>query len=190
MIERMMSNTSEVIAEAEQVGRTARAAFGALSAEQINWKPSSNEWSIAQSLEHLILLNTSYFPQIEKILADERRPSLWERVPLLPTFFGRLVLAAVQPESKRKVKARPAFTPASRQIDVGIVTRFLTHQENLIRLMKATAHLPIEKIIITSAVSPVVTYSLFDAYRILIAHEFRHLRQAENAICAQEFPGR
>ena len=188
MTEPAMSNTSQVIAEAEHVRRAANAAFGALSSEQINWKPSPNEWSIAQCLEHLILLNTSYFPRIEKILAGERRSSLWERAPLLPAFFGRLVLAAVQPESKGKVKARPAFTPASGHIDIGILTRFLTHQENLIRLMKATAQLPTEKIIITSAVSPVVTYSLFDAYRILISHELRHMRQAEKVLRARGFP--
>jgi hypothetical protein len=114
-------------------------------ADQINWKPSPSEWSIAQCLEHLILLNTPYFPQIEIILAGQRKASLWERVPLLPAFFGRLDLAAVQPGSKQKVKARPAFEPVSSYMDIGILTRFSTHQGDLIRLMKATAELPIEK---------------------------------------------
>jgi len=86
-------------------------AFEALSAEQINWRPSAGQWSIAQCLEHLIRLNEPYFPQIDKILSGQRKASLWERVPLLPAFFGRLVLSAVQPEPKKKVKARPEYTP-------------------------------------------------------------------------------
>jgi hypothetical protein len=50
--------------------------------------------------------------------------------------------------------------------------------------MRATAELPIEKIIITSVVSPFVTYTLLDAYRILVAHERRHLEQAERVMSA------
>jgi len=187
-METTMSGLSELIAEAEQVPRTVNAAFGALSSDQIIWKPSPGEWSIANCLEHLVLLNEPYFPPIEKILAGKHKVSFWERVPMLPAFFGRLVLAAVQPESKRKIKARPAFVPELSDTDIGIRTRFLTHQVELIRLMKATAELPIDKIVITSVVSPVVTYSLLDAYRILVAHERRHLQQAERVMRAVGFP--
>jgi DinB family protein len=181
---------SEVVAEAEQVQSAAKGTFGGLSSEQINWKPSPGEWSIAQCLEHLILLNTPYFPQIEAIVAGKRRPRLWERMPLLPALFGRLIPGAVQPESKQKVRARAVFTPVSNPIDIGILTRFSAHQDHLIRLMKATAHLRIHEIILTSVVSPVVTYSLFDAYRILVAHERRHLHQADRVMRTQGFPQR
>jgi hypothetical protein len=184
-----MSSLSNVIAEAEHIRSTTKATFGNLSSEQINWKPSAAEWSVAQCLEHLILLNTSYFPEIEKILAGRRKPSLWERAPLLPALFGRLVLAAVQPQAKQKAKARPAFQPASSPIDIGILTRFSSHQKDLIGLMKATTKLPIEKVIVTSVVSKYVTYSLLDAYRILVAHERRHLLQAERIMRAPGFPG-
>jgi DinB family protein len=179
---------SEVIAEAEQVRSVTKAAFGKLSSEQINWKPSPGEWSIAQCLEHLILLNRPYFPQIEAIVAGRRKPSFWERVPVLPALFGRLILRAVQPESKQKVRARAAFTPVSSPVDIGILTRFSAQQDYLIRLMKATAELPIHEIILTSVVSPIVTYSLFDTYRILVAHERRHLQQADRVMRSQGFP--
>jgi hypothetical protein len=56
--------------------------------------------------------------------------------------------------------------------------------------MKATAELPIEESIITSVVSPVVTYSLLDAYRILVAHERRHFQQAERVMQMPGFPRR
>jgi len=95
-------------------------------------------------------------------------------------------------QSKKKVKARPAFAPApvSSAFDIGILVRFSTHQQDLIRRMRATAELPIEKIIITSVVSPFVTYTLLDAYRILVAHERRHLQQAEHVMRAPGFPGK
>ena len=44
--------------------------------------------------------------------------------------------------------------------------------------MKATEHLDVEKIVITSPALAVVTYSLIDAYRIIVVHEHRHFQQA------------
>jgi hypothetical protein len=45
--------------------------------------------------------------------------------------------------------------------------------------MKATEHLDLEKIIITSPALGMVTYSLMDAYRIIVVHEARHFQQAK-----------
>jgi hypothetical protein len=183
-----VNNLSQILAEAEQVQTHVKAAFGLLSGQQINWKASTGEWSIAQCLEHLILLNTRYFPIIEDVLSARHKASLLERAPLLPAFFGRFVLSSVQPGGKLKVKARPAFAPSSTPIEPRIVDKFSTQQEEFIRLMKASAERPIGRIIITSVVSPYVTYSLLDAYRILVAHEQRHLQQAERLMRTPGFP--
>jgi hypothetical protein len=109
-------------------------------------------------------------------------------MPLLPGLFGRLILSAVRPESARKVKARPSFMPAASEVQGEIMNQFAGHQDELIRLMKATEGLPVEKIIITSAISPLVTYSLMDGYRILVTHERRHFKQAERVMQAEGFP--
>ncbi len=178
-----------LLAEAEKIKDEARERFGQLSHAQLNWKRHADEWSIAQCFEHLILTNQPYFPLFEKIAAGGHRRKLWERVPLLPGLFGKLVRGAVSPESARKVKARKSFQPAESSVDGQIISRFAEHQEELMRLMKATDGLELEKIIITSAVSPVVTYSLLDGYRILVTHERRHFLQAERVMSAKEFPG-
>jgi hypothetical protein len=183
-----MNNLPELLAEAERVSGEARATFGALSPEQVNWKRSPDEWSVGQCLEHLILSNSPYFPLIESIAAGRQKRKFWERVPVLPGIFGKLVLGAVKPESARKVKARPAFMPATSEVDGQIVSQFASHQDELIRLMKSTKGLPLEKIIITSPIAAVVTYSLLDGYRIIVTHERRHFRQAERVMQAEGFP--
>src|ERR1043165_8108751 len=178
------SALSALIAEAEKIGRDAEGSFGNLSPAQLNWKRSADEWSIGQCFEHLILTNRPYFPVIETIAAGKQTRKLWERMPLLPSLFGRLILGAVSPESARKIKARPAFTPAASAVDGQIISQFARHQEELARLMKSTEKLDLEKIIITSAVSPVAIYSLLDGYRILVTHERRHFLQAERVMAS------
>jgi hypothetical protein len=183
-----VSSLSALISEAEKISEEARATFGRLSPAQLNWKPGPEQWSIGQCFDHLILTNRPYFPVFEKIAAGERKRSLWQRMPLLPAFFGKLVINAVSPESARKVKARKAFQPAASEVDGQIISRFARHQEELVRLMKATDGLELEKIIITSAISSLVTYSLLDGCRILITHERRHFLQAERVMAEEGFP--
>ena len=179
---------SALLTEAESIRDEAGAAFGGLSHAQLNWKPSMEEWSIGQCFDHLILTNQPYFPILEKIAAGERKRNLWQRVPLLPGLFGKLVLGAVSPESARKIKARQGFLPAASDIEAQIISRFAQHQDELMRRMKATESLNVEKIIITSPISSLVTYSLLDGYRIIITHERRHFLQARRVMATEGFP--
>jgi hypothetical protein len=54
--------------------------------------------------------------------------------------------------------------------------------------MKATEHLDLDGIIISSPVTPVVTYSLMDAYRVIVVHERRHFQQAQRVTQESGFP--
>src|SRR6266446_1889745 len=106
------ADLSAVVAEARLVADETRRAFGKLSARQINWKPREGEWSIGQCFDHLIIANRPYVQIFEEILAGRRRQRIWERMPLLPRLFGRLLINTLRPDSGRRAKARPAFYPS------------------------------------------------------------------------------
>ena len=48
----------------------------------------------------------------------------------------------------------------------------------------------LRRVMVTSAVAPIAFYSALDAFRILVAHERRHMAQAERVIKADGFPER
>jgi len=177
---------SELISAANVITDETRAGFDGLTAQQLNWKPGADRWSVAQCFDHLVTANKAYFPIFEKILTGEKKNTFWESVPWVPGLLGGIVIKAVDPESKRKVKAPRVFRPSSSNIDEGVIPRFFDQQNQVIRYMKATEDLNLERIIISSPVTNLVTYSLMDAYRIIITHEKRHLRQA---IRVSETPG-
>ena len=54
--------------------------------------------------------------------------------------------------------------------------------------MRATDGADLRGTIVTSPVSPLVTYSLLDAYRIMVAHGRRHFEQAQRVTEAAGFP--
>jgi hypothetical protein len=66
----LTSEAGAIAADAERV-------FGPLSREQLNWKRQADQWSVAQCFEHLIKINTAYFPQFRGI--EEGRRALMER---------------------------------------------------------------------------------------------------------------
>ena len=183
------SDLSTILAEASLVADETKRVFGRLSGEQVNWKSSEREWSIGQCFDHLIISNRPYVQIFEEILAGRRRQRVWERMPLLPGVFGRLLINTLRPDSGRKVKARPAFHPSSSHIAPAILATFLEQQERLRRLMEASRELDLDGTTITSPVLRFVTYSLMDACRIIVAHEQNHVVQATRVMEAQGFPG-
>lgn len=122
------------------------------------------------------------------ILGGKRRQRAWERVPLLPRFFGKLLIRTLRADSVRKVKARPAFYPSTSHITVGIVTSFVEQQARLLHLMEMTRGLNLDGITITSPVVRLITYSLMDAYRIIVVHEQNHFVQARRVMELPGFP--
>jgi DinB superfamily len=178
----------EILAEAEAVAKDTQMTFGHLDGNQINWKPGADKWSIGQCFEHLINANQEYLPILSQVIRDQKKTSLWQRMPFLPSFFGKLVVKSVSPDSKQKLKAPKLFQPASSKIDPQIIGKFVAHQNDMIAKMKATEGKDLEKIIIYSPVSKMVIYSLLNAYRIIVAHERRHFRQAQRVMEASGFP--
>jgi hypothetical protein len=182
------SQLQHLLQRIDAVTSAAKDQFCALSATQLNWKPHHESWSIGQCLDHLIATNTTYFPMLEQIVQDKRRPTLWERMPLLPRLFGSVVKKSVSPESQRKYKSFSNFMPTQSAIPPMIVHDFAEHQHQLKAMMQSLEGRDHDSIIVTSPASPVVIYSLADCFEILTNHEERHLNQARRVAERPEFP--
>jgi uncharacterized damage-inducible protein DinB len=182
------SDLTTVLVEGRFVADETKRAFGHLSAEQINWKPGRDEWSIGQCFDHLIISNRQFLTIIEEIRQGRRRRRAWERVPLLPRFFGKLLIRTLRPDTGRKVKAPRALNPSTSQIPAAIITSFVEQQAVLLQLMEGTRGLELERITITSPVARLITYSLMDAYRLIVVHEQNHFVQASRLLRLAGFP--
>jgi len=183
------SDLPTVAAEGRLVADETKRAFGRLSDEQVNWTPSAGEWSIGQCFDHLIISNRPFFAIIEEIREGRRRNRAWERMPVLPRFFGQHLLRTLRADSGRKVKARPAFYPSTSHIAGGIIASFVEQQDRLLALIETTRGLDLNGITVTSPVVRLITYSLLDAYRIIVVHEQNHFVQARRVMESPGFPG-
>lgn len=181
----------ELLTLVEQLRATtdeAREVFGGLDERQINWKPSAESWSVGQCFEHLLKTNAGFFSTLERIGRGEHKSSLWEKWSPLSGFFGRMVLRAVDPGSRRKFKAAAKTQPTSSDVEADVIGRFGEQQTRLAELMRATDKIDLNKTIVTSPVASFVTYSLLDAYRVVVTHDRRHFEQARRVTETEGFP--
>src|SRR4026209_706513 len=155
------ADLANLIATANKIANDAKSTFGHLSQAQLNWKPSADRWSVAQCFDHLLASNKGYFPVIDDVFAGKKR-TFWERMPVLPGLASKLIIKSMEPSSTRTVKAPKTFQPSQSDLSSSIINDFVGLQGKLVEKVKASEHLDLERIVISSPVTAAITYSLMD----------------------------
>ena len=182
-------SAADVRSELEAVGAEADTAFGRLDARQLNWRPEASRWSVAQCLEHLLTANGQMAEMAERAMDATRPRTLWQRLPGWPGLLGRLLVRSQSPEATRRFKAPGKAQPGASAIDAGIVARFADQQRDLIARLDAAATRDLAGVVMVSPFASVVTYSVLDGWRLIVAHERRHVQQARRVMATPGFPG-
>jgi hypothetical protein len=183
----MNTEISNLLSELQVISDDAQKTFGNFSAEQINWKPGADGWSVGQCFEHLIKTNELFYDELEKIAAGSRRNSFLENYSPLSSFFGNLLVNSLK-KDERKFKAPSQKIVPPSEIDANIVEIFAAHQAELIGKIKSTENSDWQKIKITSPFMKLMTYKLTDGFQVIVEHEKRHVRQAARVTKTTGFP--
>jgi len=153
--------------------------FGKLNADQLNWKPAADKWSIAQNMDHLIVINSSYFPIIDSLKKGTYKAPFLGKVGVLVSFFGKMILNSVYPDRRRKMNTFPIWEPTKSEIPTGIMDRFVAHQAKLKKVIEDSQDLLKKGVVISSPANRNIVYKLEKAFDIIVTHEQRHLEQAK-----------
>ena len=92
MMEYTKLSLPEISAAIRDVAEDARITFGSLDDKQLNWKPNETRWSVAQCFDHLVSSNGLLVDQAKSALAHPPT-SIWQRLPVWPAMFGRLLVS-------------------------------------------------------------------------------------------------
>jgi len=171
----------------EAVATEAQATFGRFDARQLNWRPDATRWSVAQCLEHLLAANRLMVLAAQDALDGSKSRSLWQRLPLVPGLFGRMLIRSQAPQSARKFTASPLATPASSDIAADIVDRFIAQDHELVRWLRQLDEDRARRAIMTSPFVGFITYSVLDGARLILAHDHRHIQQAGRVLRSPGF---
>lgn len=154
--------------------------FSHLSQEQLNWKPNAETWSIAENIDHLIILNETYYPILEELKKGTYELPFIARFGFAVSFFGKMILKSVDPERKKKMKTFAIWEPGESDLSKHILSQFEEHQIELKNQINDVEYLISKNTVISSPVNRNIVYKLETAFDIIVMHEERHYKQASD----------
>ncbi|MFP5245336.1 MAG: DinB family protein [Thermoanaerobaculia bacterium] len=145
-------------------------------------RPHPGSWSAAECLSHLSISTEMFLPVLQSALDDARKRGLTsERQPKMD-LLGRVLRWFLEPPIRQRVKTAAPFVPKSVRAKAEAFGEFAALQAKLTELLSAARGLDLRKIKIISPFDKRVRYNVFSAFRIIVAHQRRHLWQAEHAV--------
>ena len=159
-----------------------------LNDAQLRWTSGPSSWSIAQCLDHLTTTSKAFEPY----LASGYQAGQREVAECARQFPSGLVgsvgwlIKQVLPETVRKVPAPKVFQPSQSPAIENVLEKFLKQQAEFLRFVRQAEGLDYNKTRLRSPVTPLMRYSLADAFVVTVVHGWRHLAQARR-VC--EMPG-
>ena len=179
-------NTGRWTSEIDAITEAFTREFEHLSSSQLNWKPVPGAWSIGQVLDHIITINSTYFPLIDSVKKGQHRPPFHSRFGFLVRLFGKEILKSVQPDRRKKIRTFPIWEPSSSEISEDILERFADHQEQLKKVVITSSELLDLGTVISSPANRNIVYTLETAFDIIVTHERRHFEQAMEVLGIQK----
>lgn len=178
-----------VDAEAKKNSEQAANLAGKLSETQLSWTSAPDRWSVAQCLDHLAATSKAFEPYLTAAISRGR--DKWpvpSPIPYRPSLVGGWLIKQVVPEATRKVPSPKVFRPSRSPVIENVLEKFLRQQDEFLRFVREAEGLDYNKTRLRSPVTPIMRYSLADAFVVTVVHGWRHLAQAQRMIETPGFP--
>ncbi|GHB24374.1 DinB family protein [Mongoliitalea lutea] len=170
------------IQEINAISEEVEILFGKLPQEKLHQRPNPQSWSIAENLQHLITLNSSYFPIFKKLKDGSIKRPFVGKFKFFTDLFGNIIYKSVTDGGKKKVKTFPLWEPKLFDPEASIVAAFITHQTQLKDQIKSLQLFIEKEAVIYSPANKLIVYTLPKALDIIVSHEHRHLDQAKKIL--------
>jgi hypothetical protein len=158
----------------------------ALSAEQLNWRPRPDVWSVGQCLQHLFVFNKVYLPAISVSLEGRQRARVQE---ITPGWFGRwFIRNYVEASSESRRTRAPRKIEPDEQVECSILESFLRSNQIARKVIHRASDYDVNRIRFKNPFIPMLRFTAGTGLEIVSKHQSRHLLQAEGVRQRTDFP--
>jgi hypothetical protein len=166
--------------ELQEIRRRSRELVSGLSAEQLTRKPDPARWSIAECLAHLNAAAAVYQPSIDIAIRRGREGKVFGTGPFKPGLLGGLLRWMAEPPPKFRIRApRKILPPPSIADPAQVIGEFMRLQDEWERQIRECEGLDLEKLKCDTPFPRMPKLRLAAPISWMLAHERRHLLQAE-----------
>ncbi len=147
------------------------------SIDILNHKENKEKWSVLECIEHLNLYGDFYLPELKKSISNTVHSST---IQFKSGFIGNYFVNSMLPKVKlNKMKTPRAKNPSGSDLDLTVIDRFYAQQADFLEILELAKHINLMKTKTPISISTVLKLRLGDTLRFLLAHNDRHILQAE-----------
>ncbi|MGE8533125.1 MAG: DinB family protein, partial [Chryseobacterium sp.] len=134
--------------------------------EELNFRPSTDNWSTLECLEHLNRYGDFYIPEISRNISSAgKSPQSYFRPGILGNYFAK---SMIPKEKMNKMKTFKTMNPIHSQINKGVIDTFIKQQEKLLELLEDARQTDLEKVKTNISISKLIKLKLGDTFRFVI----------------------
>lgn len=159
---------------------------------ELTQRPNDKSWNVLEVLEHLSIAYSMYETKIEKALQEvpHSEGTVWE---YQPGFWNRFVIEGQRPKGTKrpfKIKTLKKFEPllpetVTREGENAIFERFYKSHNQLKQSILESRTKKMKHKRFSSAIGPIISFHLPEAFEFLICHAERHKVQIDEILVSQ-----
>ena len=151
---------------------------------KLQWKSSSEHWSVLECLEHLNLYADFYNPAIRTAMQKSQKlPSTESKPGLLGGYFAKSMLPQ---KNMKKMKTFKDKNPIHSSLSEDVMHRFIQQQHEFLSLIKLAENKDLNSIKTPITITRLLKLKLGDTMQFLVNHNLRHFQQIEKCLAAQK----
>ena len=182
---------SQLQEQTEQFLTQATSEWQMMNSSNLLRQAGENKWSAAQCLAHLNSYGRYYLPEIKLAIESAKHKSLEAaeefKTGLLGNYFTKMMLPK---EGKQKKMKSPKDHQPVADLNVDkVVSEFIDQQERLIVLLEEARKINLDKARVPISIAKFIKLKLGDVFMFVVAHNHRHVLQAQRAIAASVTKG-
>ncbi|HVS32073.1 MAG TPA: DinB family protein [Thermoanaerobaculia bacterium] len=179
-----MSALEDLERELDDATERARTLVDSTAPRLFTVRPDLSSWSAAECLAHLSISTEMFLPVLRGAIDEGRRRGLAATRKPRMDWLGAILRWFLEPPVRRRVRTSAPFVPRAVRARGEALSEFTSLQKKLRDLVAEARDLELGRLKVVSPFDRRVRYNVYSAFRIIIAHQRRHLWQAEQAVTA------
>lgn len=148
------------------------------------YKVAPEKWSANQCLQHLNSYGNYYLPAIKIAIVNtkNKQANATFKSGWLGNYFTNVMQPKADGSLPKKMQSPKNHQPQNNAESHFVIAEFIEQQEQLLQLLEEAKQLDLNAIKVPISIAPFIKLKLGDVFMFLVAHNQRHVLQAERAI--------
>ncbi len=151
-----------------------------------NTKPEPKKWSVAECIQHLNVTLEIYIPQMVLAVQNKHLYS-GQKENFTHSFIGKLAVKSMTPKENNeipmKMKTFKILKPKLIEYrNSDVMEDFMGFQSDILNIIEDADNMNLQKPKIITAAGPLLKMRFGDALHFMVAHNRRHILQAQNVL--------